>query len=526
MVMLNTMLDPHPRWGSRQLRVCRDAQIRTVPLAQVARMARAVAVELAGLGIGKGDRVGISARNSLEALVLDLAVGLRRGVTAGVEAGQTRLDPKVAIQRFGLKLFFVDPPTETGGRVWPISSVTTWIADVGDAEPGPVPPEPDYGLEDIFAIKFTSGSTGPPKGLEATVGSVVASLDAVQQLFDHGPTDNILVFLPQNLLQQRYWVYSAFLYGHDISLIHVDAVTDAPRISWMARQARPTVIMGVPSFYEALRKQMAEPAGCDPAARGRAIQGQLGGCIRYLWTGSAPISRDALDFFNDANVPLYEGYGLNETCIVAKNGPGKCRIGSAGKPLAHMRVRFDPDGVIVVRSQYPVNRRYTWCGPDDNAKLFLDTGEVYTHDIGYLDADGFLFVQGRKDDILILTTGYNILPNPIEAKLTDHPAIRHAALVGHRRAFLSAVIDYDETQASWSEISAHIERMNAESLPEQRVLAVVPAHDRFSLANGCLGNQGKLVRRTIAARYESEIQAIYDGSPAPTSAPSHTDSRP
>lgn len=518
MVSVNHILDARSDLVEHMLHVAVADRVDTVPLSKVAAMAHCVANRLAQLNVSTGDRVGISAHNSLEALVLDLAVGLRRAVTAGVEAGQKRVDPAEAFDRLGLALFFVEDTVPSRPSILPIRLVSEWIAEVGETADTSWPkPEDAFSPDDTFAIKFTSGSTGPPKGLEATAGSVVASLVAVQEMFAHGARDNILVFLPQNILQQRYWVYSAFIYGHDISLVHVSSVADAKRIGWMAQRVRPTVIMGVPSFYDALMKQLrlASPVPDidDTQKRGALIQECLGGRIRYLWTGSAPISRQTLEFFNLANVPLYEGYGLNETCIVTKNHPTAFKLGSAGKVLPHKTVRFDENGVIIVGGLHPVNTGYTWCGPEDNAKMFLNGGEVYTHDIGYLDADGFLFIQGRKDDILVLTTGFNILPTPIETRLSEHPAIRHVVLFGHQQEFLSAVVDFDRSTATEAEIMEHTQQINLTLLPEQRVRIVVVARDEFTLENGSLGNQGKPVRRVIAASHDADLKAIYAAYP-------------
>ena len=212
--------------------------------------------------------------------------------------------------------------------------IQSWAGDP-DADPAALPPCDGYDPADICAIKQTSGSTGVPKGIEATTASVNSSMAAVQQMFGHGDGDNLLVFLPVRYLQQRYWIYSALVNGHD--------VTRADRITVMdvARATSPTVIMGVPGFYEQLRTRVeASGAAADVVARREATQAQIGGRIRYLWTGSAPAGRATLDFFHECDVPLYEGYGLNETCIISKNHPGAVRVGSVGKVLPHKRIRF------------------------------------------------------------------------------------------------------------------------------------------------------------------------------------------
>jgi long-chain acyl-CoA synthetase len=349
-----------------------------------------------------------------------------------------------------------------------------------------------------------------PKGLEATVASVNSSLSAVQEMFSHGDGDNILVFLRLALLQQRYWIYSALINGHDITLSDLDRAIDT------ARTASPTVIMGVPGFYEELhaRLQAALPSD-DPMARGTAIQAALGGRIRYLWTGSAPASRAVLQFFNDAGVPLYEGYGLNETCIVAKNHPGAFRLGSVGKVLPHISVRFDKDGILIVGSRSPVNCRYTWCADGANEKAFLPTGEVKTYDLGHVDDDGFLYIHGRVDDILTLSSGRNVLVRLIEEKLREHPSVQECVLFGNGKSFLSAIVSPDVGGTDVESLKDHILAMNKSLLPEQRIHAVLVAQERFSIYNGLLTSQYKPKRNDIYRRHAAELAVIYEDGRQP-----------
>ena len=513
MSLLNNLFDCGEDLSQQKLHVIVKGKINSYDLWSVAKMALVVSQRLKELGIQPNDRVGISARNSLEALVLDLAVISIRGVTAGIEAGAQRIDPLEAITRFDLNLFFIENADYSDqSRLLPISVVTEWINQwEKSGSPTPiVPEENNYSDNDIVAIKFTSGSTGPPKGLEARVGSLDASLGAVQKMFNHSSDDNVLIFLPQNLLQQRYWVYSAFHYRHDVSIVHVDSVSDASTVCRTARDTHATVIMGVPVFYDTLMKQVIATSQNEMSLNERELLRELlGSNIRYMWTGSAPISRETVQFFTDAGFPLYEGYGLNETCIVAKNYPGAMKIGTAGKVLDHKSIRFDDDGVIIIGSPQPVNTHYTWCRPGDNEKVFKTNGEVYTNDIGYLDEDGYLYIVGRKDDILVLTSGFNILPAPIEDQLSRHEAIRRVVLVGHERPFLTAIVDYKKENISEDDIRCHFRKVAKTLLPEQTPGAVIFSEEPMTLTNGMLGNQGKPVRKIILEKHKAALDKIY-----------------
>ncbi len=501
---------------------CRDTRHRihfthageqhSLTLAELDAQAVAVARRLYALGVRPRDRVGVMAGNRIEWVLLDLAVLKLGGVTAGFEPG--RFDPQRIVADFGLRLLFTtDGPGR--GRVRDIAAVGDWAGDAASDGAAPLPPHPGYAPPDICAIKFTSGSTGPPKGLEVTVASVDSSLAEIQRLFAHGDGDNVLTFLGYWFLQQRYWVYSSLVNQHDVTLAGLD---DAVA---MAQSTSPTVIMGVPGFFEALKARL-ESAGLprERAARQRAIQAHLGGRVRYLWTGSARASRAVLEFFNDGAVPLYEGYGLNETCIVAKNHPGAFRLGSVGKVLPNKTVRFDDDGILIVGSRAPVNRRYTWCAPGASEKVFLPTGEVKTYDVGHLDEDGFLFIAGRVDDILTLDTGYNVLGTLVEDLLRAHPDVHDCVLFGNGQPFLSAIISPVSPALERSTVRRHVETVNRGLLAEQRIRGLVVAPERFSIENGLLTAQFKPKRREIHARYAGELAAIYEaGSAAGDAAP-------
>lgn len=476
--------------------------VRSMTLADLDHRATKVAHNLHALGIRARDRVGIAAENRIEWVLLDLAVLKLGAVTAGFEP--SRFETERLVGDYGLKLLFTDCGPSRGA-LRHIDTIGAW-ADAS-ASSASLPSHAGYDHADICAIKFTSGSTGTPKGLEVTAASVNSSLAAVQEMFAHGDGDNILVFLRLALLQQRYWIYSSLVNGHDVTLTDVDGALD------MAQAASPTVVMGVPGFYEELKRRLEAtglPSGAE--ARREAVQAQLGGRIRYLWTGSAGASRAVLEFFNDAGVPLYEGYGLNETCIVAKNHPKAFRLGSVGKVLPDKSVRFGKDGILLVASRYPVNCRYTWCAPGTNEKTFLPTAEVKTYDIGRLDEDGFLYIDGRVDDVLTLSSGRNVQGAALEHRLREHPDVHDCVVYGNGREFLSAVISPGSPSLDHASLRSYVERLNAGLAAEERIYGLVVAPERFSLDNGLQTSQFKTRRSEVHRRYADELGTFYEAA--------------
>jgi long-chain acyl-CoA synthetase len=458
---------------------------RALDLTELYAAAGRLAGRLRARGIGPGDRIGILAANSLEWVLLDLAALRLKADTAGFDPGKFAPDPAL-LTRYDLKVLFTDRPGDAHG-VRPIGEVL---------EEGAEPPPPArYAPGDITTIKFTSGSTGEPKGLAATAGSIDASLRAVQEMFAHGHGDDLFVFLPLSLLQQRYWIYSALCFGHDVTISTYEAAFPA------LRQARPTVVMGVPAFYETAMRHIRKQRGAPREAAKRLF----GDRIRYLWTGSAPARAEMLRFFDDAGLPIYEGYGLNETCIVAKNHPGAHREGSVGQVLPGKKVLFDEDGRISVHSDHPVNRRYEYAPPGDSERVFGPGGVVRTGDLGYLDDDGFLFILGRADDVIVLDNGRKVIVRPIEERLKASAAIEDCVVFCPAQTHLVAVVSPSGEPADEEAIAAHVAASNAGLGRDEQISKVVIA--RFSVDNGLLTSQFKPRRRRILDTYRSAIHA-------------------
>lgn len=451
--------------------------------------AQRLAAALYAEGIRAGDRIGIIAANCKEWVLLDLAALRLKAVTAGFEPG--KFEPSQAlIDRYQLSALFTDRPA-TGGR--PISDVRALIAAAPTVPPIPVP---HYTPIDITTVKFTSGSTGEPKGLAATTGSIDSSINAVQEMFNHTADDNLFLFLPLSLLQQRYWVYSALRFGHDVTVCTYEVAFAA------LRKADATVVMGVPAFYETARRHIEKS--------GSSARELFGPRIRYLWTGSAPARPSTLRFFTEAGLPIYEGYGLNETCIVAKNYPGAHREGSVGRVLPDKKVLLGPDGLLSIWCGYPVNTRYEYAPAGESERVFGPDGTVRTSDVGYLDEDGFLYIRGRADDMIALENGRNVFVRPMEEFLTASPAIDECVVLPQDRTALAAVVSPADDPPDSDAINARVAEANSAFSADERIGTVIIATEPFSVDNGLLTSQFKPRRRRIAERYLPRLEAVRD----------------
>jgi long-subunit acyl-CoA synthetase (AMP-forming) len=479
----------------------------SLPLTELYERSGRVARWLRARGIGPGDRVGILAANCLEWVVLDLAALRLKAETAGFEPG--KFEPTAELmERYGIGLLCTDRATDAPGAV-SMREVRA-ASEAQPADDTPLPPV-TWGDRDVTTIKFTSGSTGEPKGLGATAGSIASSLAAVQEVFAHKPDDDLFVFLPLSLLQQRYWVYSALLHGHDVTITTYEAAFAA------LRRVRPTVVMGVPALYETAKRQIEARLaragdGTGPAQAARAVFGDR---IRYLWTGSAPANPDTLRFFAEAGLPLYEGYGLNETCIVAKNHPGASREGSVGRVLPGKEVLIDDDGLVRVRAEHPVNTRYAYAAPGDSERVFAPDGTVVTGDLGRIDEDGFLYILGRADDVIVLDNGKKVVVRPIEEHMKADPAIAECVVFCPAQTELVAVVSPASVPADRDAIAARLALTNSSLAADERISRVVVADPPFDIGNGLLTSQYKPKRRQILAAHHSAVHDATEGIHAP-----------
>ncbi len=485
--VINRIVSAPPEAG-HQLTLATLAGVRSIPFTEVYDQASQLARALAAAGLHPGDRIGILSANRLEWVLLDLAALRLGAITAGFEPAKFDPSPDL-VSAYDLKVLFADRG-ESGLR--PISEVAELISG---ADPAFELPGIEYSPRDITTIKFTSGSTGTPKGLAATAGSIDSSINAVQQMFHHAAGDNVFCFLPLSLLQQRYWLYSALAFGHDLTISTYEAA-----FAMMSR-VEPTVVMGVPGFFESAKKHIESRKAPAPEAARKLF----GPKIRYLWTGSAPARPSMLRFFTDLGLPIFEGYGLNETCIVAKNHPGAHREGSVGQVLPGKKVLLDADGVISIHSDNPVNWRYEYAAPGESERVFQPDGTVRTGDLGYIDDDGFLFIRGRADDVIVLDNGKKVIVRPLEEYLKASPAIDDAVIFCPAQTHLVAVVSPSACPPDATAITERLAQANAAFTKDEQIAGLVIADERFTIDNGLLTSQYKPRRQQILQAYRDQI---------------------
>ncbi|AXW85661.1 AMP-dependent synthetase [Lonsdalea britannica] len=483
----------HPPSPDGNLIIATLSERKTIPLTALYDKVGQVANGLLAQGVRAGDTIGILADNCLEWVLLDLAALRIKVRTAGFDPGKFEAT-EALVQRYQLKWLFTDKPhNHEIASLRYIDEIHVFLTQ----HPSTLPPV-SYAADETTTVKFTSGSTGVPKGLAATVGSIDSSLRDVQTLFTHGPQDSLLVFLPLSLLQQRYWIYSALKFGHDIILTNYQAAF------FVMPQLNPTVVMGVPAVFDAARRHI-EKADGDVATMTTQGQRLFGNKIRYLWTGSAPADPATVRLFHQIGLPLFEGYGMNETCIVSKNHPAASRPGSVGQVLSDKRVEIDTEGAIIVYSRYPVNTHYLYADPGASEKMFTADGGVRTGDLGYVDEEGFLYIRGRADNVIVLGNGKKIDVHPIETRLKNCDLIAECVIFSPKQTELVAVISPVSVVADAAGIDDGVKKANTAAEKDEYVARYIIAEQPFTIENGLLSSQFKPLRKIIFERYQQQL---------------------
>lgn len=344
-------------------------------------------------------------------------------------------------------------------------------------------------------VTYTSGTTGHPKGvcLDGSVLGVVAqSLAATCGLTS---TDRHLSLLPLATLLENVGVYATLLAGGCCVLPSLQQVGTAgasgvqpDRMLARFRASRATTAITVPQILRALVGQLERGETPPPA-------------LRFLAVGGATVATAVLENAEALGLPVYEGYGLSECAsVLTLNHPGAHRRGSVGRPLPHVTLSFADDGEILAQGAALIG----YCGTGESARRPWPTG-----DIGHLDRDGFLHLEGRKKDFFVTSYGRNVSPEWIEAALSGEPEIAQAWVSGEARPWVAAVLT-PENGTTDAAVNTAIDRVN-EALPHYaRVRQWIRSQEPFSVSRGELTGYGRLRRQVLRCRYGPQIESLYE----------------
>jgi long-chain acyl-CoA synthetase len=419
--------------------------------------------------------------------------------------------------------------------------------------------------DDLAAILYTSGTTGDPKGVMLSHRNFCSNVEACRAVLSFSREDIALSFLPLTHAFERTATFAYLSAGGSIAFAE-----SFDTLATDIRVLRPTVVTTVPRLLEKIQARVVDAARSGPAWRRRLfdlaldagrrklglvlagskvppglalrcllaerlvfsrIKERMGGRLKFLISGGAPLSRETCEFFLAAGVLVLEGYGLTETSpVIAVNTPQRLRPGTVGPVLPGVEVRIESDGEILVRGP---NVMTGYFGKQEETDEIMRDGWLATGDIGFLDADGFLAITDRKKEMIITTGGKNIAPQPIENALKAGQFIANAVLIGDRRNYVSALIvpDFEAIERFAADrglaaqprgellrraeildlFAAEIDAANSRFGIQERVRKFALLDRDLTVEDGEITPTLKVRRRVVLEKYGSLIESLYTG---------------
>src|SRR5919106_4961254 len=469
---------------------------RDVSYAELGEAVKEIALGLADLGVEKGDRVSILSHTRPEWTFANF--GILASGAASVSIYQTNSPEEVhyvadhseSTAVFAEDAEQLDKIRQIRGDLPHLEHVIAFESDGKDdhisldalRERGRGHTDEEYEErvadvtpDDVCLYIYTSGTTGPPKGCILTHGNYRRVLDMTLEMGILGDDELVYLFLPLAHAFAVLIQFGAVDLGSAIAYWEKDPTKIVPNLM----EVKPTYFPSVPRIFEKIyqlatsnapdKEQLQQavqlgmkvriaqqcgeevPAGliekfeeADKALY-QNVRNIFGGRIRQCVTGAAPIAPEILEFFYACGVPVMEGYGLTETSTVATGQtPDDFRFGSIGKPLPGVEIKIADNGEILLRGDNIFQGYYKNEEASDEA---LEGGWLHTGDLGRIDEDGFVYISGRKKDIIITAGGKNITPANLENGLKQNRWISQAVVVGDRRPYLVALITLDPEEA-------------------------------------------------------------------------------
>jgi long-chain acyl-CoA synthetase len=502
----------------------------------------AVAAALRGMGVGAGTRIAIVGSNGTRYLAVDVAIGLVGGVSVPLYATTPPEDLDDVLRRSRSELLFVgaravmervdelatsvpivsfcrdDPSTRREVIGWE-DFLERGLAKGGDAE---VPRLAPVGPDDLATIRYTSGTTGPPKGVAFTHAQLRWMAETMASLIPWGiriRPARYLSFLPMShVVEGILGTYSPYDLPAPVDVTFLEDFRRAPAT---LPAVRPTIFFSVPRLYQKVWEGLGESRIGARYRRMRAgpLRGLLRPAVRramlrragldrcaQLLAGSAPVDEELVRSFRELGVEIHVAYGLTEAPLVALNRLRRNRIGTVGEPLPETQVRLADDGELLVRGPQ-VMARYV----DEDEQPFRD-GWLLTGDLGHVTRDGWLVIDGRKKELLKTAYGKYLQPSKIEALLRRISGVSEAMVVGEGRPFCAALL-WVEGTGDAATVDASVAEMNRRlSHPEQVKRWTVLPND-LSIEGGELTANLKLRRHEVEARFHGEIERLYEDHP-------------
>ncbi|WP_370891800.1 long-chain fatty acid--CoA ligase [Janibacter sp. GXQ6167] len=534
-------------------------------------------------GVQAGDRVALMSDTRYEWLLIDTSIWAVGGATVPIYPSSSAAQVEWIVTNSGARLLVVETERMRDALVdADLGDVEILVLDTGavDELRGRGFSVADHEVEERrdavrldqpASIIYTSGTTGRPKGCVIAHRHLASE---VHGLLQH-PIGQVAVdghktmmFLPMAHVLARSVAYAAAEGGATVGF-WADFKTIVDKFDTF----KPDMVLGVPRVFEKVhdgiraKAHRSGPAVAEIFRRGervaiewskakggsglgharrpglrlrvehaifdrlvyRKVRAALGGNCQYAISGGGALGERLGHFFRGLGVPLYEGYGLTESCAaITVNGPGCQRIGTVGAPVPGNAVRISGSGEIELKGAVVFDEY--WDHPEATAAAF-DDGWFRTGDLGSLDSDGYLTITGRAKEIIVTAGGKNVSPGPMEDVLRAHPLISNAMVVGEGRPYVGALITLEpDAVAHWAteqdlnpddlralirgealraEIQTAIDEANASVSRAEGIKRYRLLYDDFTEEGGEMTATHKLKRHVIEKSRARAIEKIY-----------------
>src|SRR5690349_9475067 len=563
-----------------------DGKWFNIPAATFVERVKSVALGLASLGVRPGDRIALLSENRPEWSIADLAILSLGAINVPIYTTQALEQIEYILSDSGAHGIFISTrrlykhalPVFTKR---PLEHVIFFEPDVAeDVEHGIALDELEQRgralaeqrpgafeaylqavrSEDLATIIYTSGTTGEPKGVMLTHNNFTSNVISIANGLPITATDVALSVLPLSHIFERDGFYVFCYCG-----VSVYYAASFDQVGENLREVAPTVMTAVPRLFEKvyhriLKKGMAEKGYKksifmrslavgqrygELKDKRRLVSPQLGikqklasklvfskwregvgGRLRYFVSGGAPLSPTLSYSFLAAGIPILQGYGATETCIVSANRPGNIHVGSVGIPFEGIEIKIAEDGEILVRGPNVMRGYY---GQPEATAAVLKNGWFYTGDVGYIAKNGHLYITDRKKDLFKLSNGKYVAPQLIESLLKESEFVSQVVVVGagrkqpvglivpdrvNLREALGETASKDHVELSkLSEaikiVQQDVGKLTSSLVDYERIRIVALLHNDFSIGGGELTPTLKVKRKVIDDRYGDLNEDLY-----------------
>ncbi|HEY5883710.1 MAG TPA: long-chain fatty acid--CoA ligase [Pyrinomonadaceae bacterium] len=551
---------------------------------------RNVALGLAEMGIKPGDRIALLSENRPEWSIADLAILSLGAINVPIYTTQAVDQVRYILSDSGTRaifvsnsklylhaadaihdldfleriIFFEEPTSKISERSITLSALETIGAERAREKPAAFDAylhaiKPD----DLATIIYTSGTTGEPKGVMLTHANFMTNVQTITAGLPISSTDIALSVLPLSHIFERTGFY-IFCYNG----VSVYYTASFEQVGENLREVRPTIMTAVPRLFEKVYHRIVKKGFSQKSLKRKIFVKALdvgqryaelkdkrkwvgpklaleqkvadslvfskwregvGGRLRYFVSGGAPLSPALSYAFMAAGIPILQGYGATETCIVSANRPDNNKVGSVGLPFEGVEVSIAEDGEILLRG--PNVMRGYYGHPEETASVFAD-GWFRTGDVGHLDNHGHLFITDRKKDLFKLSNGKYVAPQQIESLLKQSEFVSQVVVVGAgrkqpaalvvpeweavRHALSAAGEDYPDSRGELAAFQPAIKIVQNDvslltrSLADyERVRRVALLPNEFSIDNGEMTPTLKVKRRVIDEKFGEVIDSLY-----------------